>query len=66
MSILGYFLLAINKKLDFLDKMLKTLRPTVVGLIAIAALDLIQEAIFTNDLSPESFTINYVPIITFF
>lgn len=66
MSILGYFLFARNKKLNFLDKMLKTLRPTVVGLIAIAAIDLIQEAIFTNDLSPESFTINYVPLITFF
>ncbi|MDO5027677.1 MAG: chromate transporter [Bacillota bacterium] len=66
MSIIGYVLFAKNKRLTFLEKMLKTLRPTVVGLIAIAAVDLIQEAIFTNNASPESFTINYVPLLTFF
>lgn len=66
MTVLGYVLFARDKKLTFLEKMLKTLRPTVVGLIAIAAIDLIKEAIFTNNLAPDSFTINLVPLITFF
>lgn len=65
MAVLGYLLFASGKKLKFLDKMLKTLRPAIVGLIAIAALDMTQHSIFMNDASPESFTINIIPLICF-
>lgn len=65
MAILGYFLFATNKKLKFLNKMLKTLRPAVIGLIAIAALDMTINSIFMDNMAPESFTVNIVPLICF-
>ena len=45
MLALGYLLFSTSRKLGFLDNMLKTLRPAVVGLIAIAAIDMAQAAI---------------------
>lgn len=65
MSILGFLLFSANKRLKFLDKMLKTLRPAIVGLIAIAALNMTINAVFTNDQSPESLSINIIPLICF-
>ncbi len=65
MSVLGYLLFSSGKKLKFLDKMLKTLRPAIVGLIAIAALDMTHHSIFMDNNSPESFTINIIPLICF-
>lgn len=65
MGILAYFLFTANKKLKFLDKMLITLRPTVVGLIAIASLDMTINSIFVNDLGPSPVPFNIVPAITF-
>lgn len=65
MSILGFLLFQANKKLKFLDKMLKTLRPTIVGLIAIAALDMTINAVFTSPDNPDSFSFNIIPLICF-
>lgn len=65
MSILAYFLFSANKKLSFLDKMLVTLRPAIVGLIAIAAINMTKNSIFVDDMSPESFTVNIIPLICF-
>lgn len=65
MGILGYMLFSTNKKLKFLDKMLKTLRPAIVGLIAIAALNMMINAVFVNNQSPESFSVNIIPLICF-
>lgn len=65
MMVLGYFLFSTNKKLKFLDKMLRTLRPAIVGLIGIAALDMTKNSLFYDAMSPESFTFNIVPAITF-
>lgn len=65
MMVLAYFLYASNKKLKIFDKMLKTLRPTVVGLIAIAALSMTKNSLFVDDMSPASFSINIIPLICF-
>lgn len=65
MSILGYLLFSSGKKLKFLEKMLKTLRPAMVGLIAIAALNMTINSVFMNNASPESFTVNVIPLICF-
>jgi chromate transporter len=65
MLILAYLLFSSNRKLKFLEKMLKTLRPAIVGLIAIAAIKMTRSSIFVNDLSPESFSINIIPLICF-
>ena len=51
--------------LGFLEKMLKTLRPAIVGLIAIAALNMTINSVFMNNASPESFTVNVIPLICF-
>lgn len=65
MAALGYTLFYKKKKYKFLEKMLITLRPTIVGLIAIAAINMTREAVFVNNTSPASFSINIVPLITF-
>lgn len=65
MGILGYFLFSTNKKLKFLDKMLRTLRPAVVGLIAIAALNMTENSIFYDMNNPDAFVFNIIPAITF-
>lgn len=65
MLILGYLLFSSNRRLKFLDKMLKTLKPAIVGLIAIAALNMTKSALFYNDMSPDSFSLNMVELICF-
>lgn len=45
MMILGYFLFG-GKKIHFLDKILKALKPAIVGLIAIATLSMIKSSLF--------------------
>lgn len=47
MMVLGYFLFG-GKPLRFLNKMLKGLKPAIVGLIAIAALSMVQSSLFTG------------------
>ena len=66
MGFLGYLLFSSGKKITILDKMLKAIRPAIVGLIAIASIDMIKNAIFVDNISPESFTVNKVPLICFF
>ncbi len=45
MMVLSYFIFR-DKKIGFLDKMLKGLKPGIVGLIAVAALSMIQSSLF--------------------
>lgn len=47
MMILAYFIFR-DKKIAFLDKMLKGLKPGIVGLIAIAAISMFQNSLFDN------------------
>lgn len=50
MTILAYFIFR-DKKIGFLDKMLKGLKPGIVGLIAIAALSMMSSALFDGDVA---------------
>jgi chromate transporter len=50
MMILAYFIFR-DKKIGFLDKMLKGLKPGIVGLIAIAAISMIKGSLFTGAVS---------------
>ncbi|NLB22194.1 MAG: chromate transporter [Clostridium sp.] len=47
MMILAYFIFQ-DRKIGFLDKMLKGLRPGIVGLIGIAAISMFQNSLFVN------------------
>lgn len=48
MMTLAYFIFR-DKKIAFLDKMLRGLRPGIVGLIAIAAISMFQNSLFGSD-----------------
>lgn len=48
MMILGYFLFRSGKELPWLKKILKGLKPAIVGLVAIATLQMLQSSLFTN------------------
>lgn len=45
MMVLSYFVFR-DKKIAFLDKMLKGLKPGIIGLIAVAALSMVQSSLF--------------------
>ncbi len=47
MMVLSYFIFR-DKKIGFLDKMIKGLKPGIVGLIAVAALSMIVSSLFKN------------------
>lgn len=49
MILLGYLLFGSNIRLSFMDKILVTLRPTVVGLIGIASLEMASSSIVGGD-----------------
>ena len=65
MLTLGYLLFSSGRKMAFLDKMLVTLRPTVVGLIAIAAIDMVQASLFGSEGFKVLGYISGVELITF-
>lgn len=51
MLILGYFLFSRSKKFAALDHFIITAKPAVIGLIAIAALSMIQNSVFVHGFS---------------
>ncbi|MDO5713949.1 MAG: chromate transporter [Tissierellia bacterium] len=63
MLIFGYFLFTRKKKFESLEHFILTAKPAVVGLIAIAAISMIQDSIFTHGFfnRPEP-----IALITFF
>src|SRR5699024_3060067 len=63
MMILGHIIFS-GKKISFLDKMLKWLKPGIVGLIAIAALSMFKSSVFSGGSIAIS-NINIVAIICF-
>lgn len=48
MMILGYFLFTSHRPLPFLERLLKGLKPAIVGLVAIAALQMLSSALFMS------------------
>lgn len=62
MTILAYFIFR-DKKIGFLDKMLKGLKPGIVGLIAIAALSMMSSALFDGDVALAN--ISVLAVLTF-
>lgn len=62
MTILAYFIFR-DKKIGFLDKMLKGLKPGIVGLIAIAALSMMSSALFDGDVALGN--ISLLAVLTF-
>lgn len=48
MMILGYMLFSTKKKLAFIDKILLMLKPAIVGLIGIAAINMTRNSVFTD------------------
>lgn len=48
MMTLGYFIFS-GRKIKFLDKILKGLKPAIVGLIAIATINMIESSLFTTE-----------------
>ena len=63
MMILAYFIFR-DKKVAFLDKMLKGLKPGIVGLIAIAAISMMKSALFMGDVALQNVSI--VALVAFF
>lgn len=61
MLILGYFMFG-GKKIGFLDKMLKGLRPGIVGLIATAALSMTISSVLPTGLLSE---IDFIALVAF-
>ncbi len=62
MMILAYFIFR-DKKIGFLDKMLKSLKPGIVGLIAIAALSMMSNSLFEGEVAFANISI--VAVLTF-
>lgn len=65
MIALGYLLFATNKDVSFLDRILIMLRPTIVGLIAIAAINMTQASVLMEGSCVLDFQINTLEMITF-
>ncbi|SDI16867.1 chromate transporter [Proteiniclasticum ruminis] len=67
MMILAYFIFR-DKKIGFLDKMLKGLKPGIVGLIAIAAISMMESSLFEGAVSVSNISVVAVAafIIGFF
>lgn len=65
MAILGYVLFKTAKKLNFLENMLKTLRPAIVGLIAVASIDMAKNSLLEESITSQFITLNTVPFICF-
>jgi len=63
MMILAYFIFR-DKKIGFLDKMLKGLKPGIVGLIAIAAISMFQSSLFEGGIMSVS-NLSIVALATF-
>jgi chromate transporter len=61
--ILAYFIFR-DKKIGFLDKMLKGLKPGIVGLIAIAAISMFKSSLFENGIISVS-NLSIVALATF-
>lgn len=53
-----------DREISFMQKMIKSLRPAIAGLIIIATLDMIQSSIF-NNLAFSLKNIQIVPVVTF-
>ncbi|MDD7593017.1 MAG: chromate transporter [Peptoniphilaceae bacterium] len=49
MMLLGYFLFTSHRKLTALDDILKGLKPAIVGLVAIAAMQMIRSSLWTAE-----------------
>lgn len=64
MMILGYMLFSSKKKLTFIDKILLMLKPAIVGLIGIAAINMTRNSIFADGVLAIS-NINIVTLICF-
>lgn len=64
MMILGYFLFSSNRKLAFIDKILLMLKPAIVGLIGIAAINMTRNSIFADGIIAMS-NFNIVAFICF-
>ncbi len=58
----SYFIFS-GKELKFLDKMLKALKAGIVGLVAVAAIDMFQSSIFIGAI--KDFNINWIAFIAF-
>ena len=48
MMILGYFLLSRHQEMPWLDRILKGLKPAIVSLVGLAALDMVTASLFTD------------------
>lgn len=64
MMILGYFIFG-GRKLPFIQKILKGLKPVIAGLVAIVALSMIRSTLFYEIENFSSFSFNYLGIIGF-
>lgn len=62
MMILGYFLFSQNRHFVILDRILKGIRPGVIGLILIAAISMSESSLFPNGLDGG---VEIIPAITF-
>lgn len=58
MMVLAYFIFR-DKKIEFIEKILKGLRPGIVGLIAVAAVTMFQSSLFPNN------SLSIIAVITF-
>ena len=48
MMILGYFLFSRHQEMPWLDRILKGLKPAIVSLVGLAALDMVTASLFTD------------------
>lgn len=62
MMILGYFLFSQNRQFVILDRILKGIRPGIIGLILIAAISMSEASLFPNGLDGG---VEIIPAITF-